>query len=997
MRPALGLLLLVMVVFGVLYAAPRLVDESVIRSFLVRVAEKELGARLEITGAVEFSLLPRPVVSFARARLTVADRPFEARVDRVDVALAMGALLRGELVARSVRVVRPQIRIEGNGLADLLPALVGRSPGALSFGAVEILGGRVEWRGLAHLRPLLLERLDLLLERAQPNGLVVEGRGRIGKFPLVFRVATRVGWQGNTSPLEVNLRVGPGGELAKLLYRGTVRIDRGGTVLEGRSEVALADPTGFLRLVDALLAERLPPLPADIPPLRFESGLSLDPGELLLDKARFDIGGEPLEVRLRLERAPEPLLELRIAGESLDLRVLPEFPKPWLSRLPKPPFPIASRLELSLATLRMRGRTVRDLRLVAEGAAAAPISIRELHAVLPGEAELVARGTLDRVAGRLRLLAPLQLTGRSLRTTLLWLGLLPEREWPQGVLESYYVKGNLRLGEEGASLRDAELRLDSAAFRGSFAYLAAARPQIAVRGTVDRLDLDPYLAPRPGGLHAGDLGGLLKGFDLAVDLTFRRLRLAGQRIGSLTLQGSAEEGRVTLGTFAVRNFLGASGTLAGTFDPLRGTYDLVADFELPSPARLARLAGVGGYDLLAGLGTLRGRATLATRDDVASLQLEADAPRARLRVQAESGDPADWRSFRGRIRLDAPRFTELAAALGVPALRPAALPGPMRLELTVDRSSSGALETRGQGRLAQLAFEVEARNGAGANGMEATLTLDRMPSPELTDSLWRLAASFTPLLPRPPRSWPGDWPAEALDWSRLEGAPLRLELRIGDGRGGLRFDLHDRRARFTDLDLPLLGGRLSGTLELDRSGGGVVLAGRLDLERAAADALLLSLGVPRVLDAELDGFLDLRSGGRSIADLVRHLSGSGELHLRNGWIAGIGEQATDRVLPDIPGRLPFRVFGGSLRIRRGTLESAPERWMIAGREVEGGVDLRADLYSWMADIELALKTADGRRLEARLFGPFPGPEVLRWEESLPAVPAEPGSDLVPRP
>ncbi|HFD15030.1 MAG TPA: AsmA family protein, partial [Rhodospirillales bacterium] len=266
--------------------------------------------------------------------------------------------------------------------------------------------------------------------------------------------------------------------------------------------------------------------------------------------------------------------------------------------------------------------------------------------------------------------------------------------------------------------------------------------------------------------------------------------------------------------------------------------------------------------------------------------------------------------------------------------------------------------------------------------------------------VYRLAAPFLDLLPEPPRSWPGAWPTAALDWSWLDGPPLRLELGFDVPANGLRLAIGDGRLLVEDLDMGLAGGRWTARIELLRRGAGVTASASLMLEDARAGELLSLFGIPAGVTGRVELTGELRSGGRSIADLVAHLEGQGSVRLRDGTIAGLGRDEAGALLLGVVDRLPYRLLGGDLRIARGMLESAPSGLTLAGGGLGGEAALTVDLYAWMTRAQLTLRDADGRTGRVELSGPLSAPKARlvapKESEVIPEALASPPDVPAPR-
>ncbi|MFD1332542.1 AsmA family protein, partial [Methylopila musalis] len=140
---ALGLALVLALAAALV--GPLFVDWSAYRDEVARQAGALLGAPATVAGPVDVRLLPSP---YLRVRgLSAGDGEGRLIADEVELTLSIGALLRGDLNAERVRLVRPRLLLSvGADGAVRAP----RGPGAgaggerISFARAEIEDGRVE-------------------------------------------------------------------------------------------------------------------------------------------------------------------------------------------------------------------------------------------------------------------------------------------------------------------------------------------------------------------------------------------------------------------------------------------------------------------------------------------------------------------------------------------------------------------------------------------------------------------------------------------------------------------------------------------------------------------------------------------------------------------------------------------------------------------------------------------------------------------------------------
>jgi uncharacterized protein involved in outer membrane biogenesis len=170
---------LVIVLLGVLAAAPHVVDWDAWRGSLEEEATRVLGRDVRVGGKVRIGFLPSP--TFALETVRVADVEANAgealfRAEAVTGSLAIAPLFRGILQANEIVLSRPQLHIvldeNGGGNWSTL-GQGGRLPFALdavALDAVRIQGGQVSVYGPDRVERLHLDAIDGELSAAAVDG-----------------------------------------------------------------------------------------------------------------------------------------------------------------------------------------------------------------------------------------------------------------------------------------------------------------------------------------------------------------------------------------------------------------------------------------------------------------------------------------------------------------------------------------------------------------------------------------------------------------------------------------------------------------------------------------------------------------------------------------------------------------------------------------------------------------------------------------------------------
>ena len=201
------------------------------------------------------------------------------------------------------------------------------------------------------------------------------------------------------------------------------------------------------------------------------------------------------------------------------------------------------------------------------------------------------------------------------------------------------------------------------------------------------------------------------------------------------------------------------------------------------------------------------------------------------------------------------------------------------------------------------------------------------------------------------------WPNAPLGWEWLGRLDLDLALEVaglrheGVDRGAAAFtvQLADRSLALRRMRLPLAGGTLSGSATLEGRRDHALVGAQLRLAGARIEDLAAATAPGSTIRGALNVDASLLGQGRSIADLVGSLSGTGQLELRDARLTSIqvgaaSGPAAGLEAADLSG--PFALSGGTL------ISTAPglDLSYPAGNAT---VELRLDLLAWILDARIA--------------------------------------------
>ncbi|GLK77947.1 membrane protein [Methylopila jiangsuensis] len=800
---ALGLALVLALAAALV--GPLFVDWSAYRDEVARQAGALLGAPATVAGPVDVRLLPSPYLRVRGLSAGAGDGRLLA--EEVELTLSVGALLRRDLNAERVRLVRPRLLLSvGADGAVTTPVGAGAGAGAerISFSRAEIEDGRVELSAPAGR--VTLSAVSGFAEAGSLKGpFRFEGRAVTALGPATLRLST-----------------------ARADAAGALRLKLSAT-LDGRPETL--DLDGALTLAkqprfDGQIVLARPPARDDATtPWRAAAKIAGDAGRLALSALDLRRGPEDKALKLGGEGAltlsPKPRLALALDARQLDLdRTAPGVGDGAASRFAalgdalspfsRPPLDIG--LTLDLGSVVAAGDVARSVALDLS-ATGGEWRLNRAEALLPGGTRVSARGAVAVVGDGAGFAGPVTLETDDLPALRRWLRGGPEA---QPGLRRLALSGALRAHANGFALDDARLTADGGQATGRVAWREAepgGRSLLELALTADRLDLD---APGLDELR----GALAGGGDVAVAIDARELKAFDVAFSGVSVDAAYDRDGLDLRRLAIGDAGGARLSGAGRLTLGAATpegdlaFDIAAD-RFDGLLALARAAGLSS-PMADALG--RRAAPLAPATLALDLHIDPDGAVATLKGEAADG-PLDARLAAARPAWDAeaelslalktPEGARLAALAGLPRLSPAARDDGGALTLSLKGPLNGTL----RGDVSASALGVEAAASGTLNVPAATA--------EGTARL--MAQDAATLLEAFGRATPGVWPA----------APAELRAQARYAEGGLAFDGLSGR----------VGGRaIAGRLEFSAAGA---LSGELALDEAPAAAVLaLALGHP---------------------------------------------------------------------------------------------------------------------------------------------------------
>ena len=483
------------------------------------------------------------------------------------------------------------------------------------------------------------------------------------------------------------------------------------------------------------------------------------------------------------------------------------------------------------------------------------------------------------------------------------------------------------------------------------------RPRLDLALIADRFNTALYGAPP---VAWPDWQVRLEALDGTIDIAVDQLSHDILRGQGLRLRAALDAGRLDLAELRVADFAGAGLALTGTADLPLGAWDVAGSLTIPEPKPLLRLLRIEPPLEIDRLAPLRLEAKSRREAGATSLdiQLTANEVKAALAGQL-TGALADG-VLDLAVTAEAPDTGNLLAALGWPAPPDPPAFGPLAITGQV-RRAAGPIEIAGDARAGDnsLAVELALAPGDVPPRLSGTMRAPVLDT-ALVAALYETVALPLAFPPGSPWLWPGVWPTAPLGWSWLRQLDLDLALEVAHlrhrgaelGAMSAHALLADGALALSRLRLPLSGGTLTGIATLEAKGDYAVLGTDLRLADARAEQLAAATAPGSTIRGRLDIDAALLGQGRSIADLVSSLSGTGELALSDALLTGVDVGRSVNAEDGPAAQLESAALSGPFALSAGTLTSTSPGFALGYPGGSATVDLRFDLLAWILDARL---------------------------------------------
>jgi len=497
------------------YAGPGRIDQGRLRAWVAPELERALRQGASIGGAIDFALLPRPMVKVRQVRIA-RDGKLSADIPEVEANLKLWPLLFGKLEPDSLVLSRPDIHLEAAPAPVSSPQAAAPAP-APSAPPVAAAPSR---QGLAAPRP----GIRVVIEK---GALTIPGPGGqpLRLDPVDLQLLTgddSLSVSGRVSVAQTGIRIdGDAHWLDGALQSTalTLHVD-GGAVLHWTGQ---GDPLSEEHPLTGKLAARLDDpatLLGDMPavPVGLAGDVTVKPGQIEAKNLLLSVGDAELRGEGRLDQGEVPHATLSLHAAMLDLRKAASAPPPVAlkagpvvqappppaltpavkpAKTPgKPPLPLLRQasVELSLSAdqILWRGQALQDAKIDLT-AANNEITVNQATITLPGASQLSVVGSVgegDRFDGAF------EAKSDDLRALLRWAGMEPANV-PADRLRSVRLAGQVSGDLAQITLDGVRVKVDSSQLDLSAAIRPGPRPAFGLTFAIDQLNGDAYWPANP--------------------------------------------------------------------------------------------------------------------------------------------------------------------------------------------------------------------------------------------------------------------------------------------------------------------------------------------------------------------------------------------------------------------------------------------------------------------------------------------------------------------
>ncbi|MEX0810288.1 MAG: AsmA family protein [Dongiaceae bacterium] len=664
---------IVVLLIVAILVGPSFVDWNQYKPQIAAEVEKATGRNLAIDGDLSLSILPAPTLTAEGVRFANIEGGSNAdmaTLEALDVRVAFGPLLSGDIQVTSVTLVSPTILLEklpdGSVNWEIAPPAdaaaaddtattettteeetaeapdAGTTQPAASGGMqigidkVTIENGTLVYIDHVAGSEQRVESLDAEIRAPSLQGpFSLEGDAIAAGFPLGFDIST--GRIVEAQPIEVSLAVTLDDGAASLRFGGTVATGEQ-LAVDGTLAGEAADLGAVMEALGGTSTPALEGKPFSLSGT-VESSQSEEASAIRMDDFEVQLGdmtatgafeatlGDTIAVDTTLRMGvldADALIEAfggsgeETADSNGDGDGTTETASFAL------PTGIDAAVDLTIDAVNLKGGVVNQVQLVAHLLPEGMLTIERLSAQMPGGSTLSVAGDVAPAEGVPSFAGVLEASSDNLRALMAWLG-VEAAGVPNDRLRNLSLASRVTASQDQIQLGEIDMRLDNSQIQGGVVIAlpndTRPNPAFGIGLAVDQINLDAYMPPATDNASEGNaddeagnpLGGLapLADINANVELRVGALTLNGQQVEGLHLDGTLDGGTLTLRDLSVAQFAGGSGTVTGTITDLAGAprFDTRIDLDVADATRAMQTAGMA--DAPAGLGRMTVVGTVA--------------------------------------------------------------------------------------------------------------------------------------------------------------------------------------------------------------------------------------------------------------------------------------------------------------------------------------------------------------------------------------------------
>ena len=551
-----GVIGLILVLAAVVLIGPGLVDWNDYKAEIAARAKAATGRDLTIGGDIQVSVLPAPALiahDVTLANLKGATAPDMVRLRSLEVRVALGPLLGGNIQVETVKLVDPVIELEAladgrknwefsaTEKKDKEPATPAKqkggpdteepAPAPSAEPAIRLDNFTIENATLVYRdgQAGTVERVDNLEARIAAASLTgpIESSGTLVVRGVPLKFETLIGKiiHGRTVPVSLTLESTAGqgkvrlnGTLVSLAeapkFKGKIKAEGSSLAAIVAASGAAGPLPGFAgqafavegAVVASAEGAEINELVVRLGDAEATGGGSVELGDTVNVAARLTVNHVNLDKWLEMPAVAPPAPSTKgsakpeKSGRTKASIALDPAQPPTKSKAGKPspaaamaiPANLAGSVNLVIDALTYKGAIVRHVRASAE-LASGEVTVSQLAAQFPGGSEVVAFGFGSIVDGQPQFEGEVELTVSDVRSVMSWLD-VPAPPIASDRLRKLTLAGNVTASPKQVQVANLDISLDSSRLTGGVTIALRKRLAFGADLTLDRINLDAYLA-----------------------------------------------------------------------------------------------------------------------------------------------------------------------------------------------------------------------------------------------------------------------------------------------------------------------------------------------------------------------------------------------------------------------------------------------------------------------------------------------------------------------